>query len=158
MTQEEIANKEFYSKLSYDKVKMNWNKNPIKMDLFLSFITIPYTRRTDHLGYENGWTLIVNHDYKLKIHGGVVNGIEYLDSIEFGEKLSNEYNNWVNPFYMSSILTSEGVKFFLEYYKADISEIINRNESAIVGYKNKITHCENALDSIHSEIKKLSNL
>ncbi|NCW12405.1 MAG: hypothetical protein EBV82_04425 [Chitinophagia bacterium] len=45
-------NKELYSKLKHDKIQINWNKNPIKMDLFLSFLTVDVTRSTTHLGFE----------------------------------------------------------------------------------------------------------
>jgi len=48
----------FYDKLQSDKIKINWNKNPIKMDLFLSFLTIPVVRSYEHyrqFDASNGW-------------------------------------------------------------------------------------------------------
>jgi hypothetical protein len=89
--------KEFYNKLQSDKIRINWNKNPIKMDIFLSFLVVPVVRSSDHLGSDNGWTLLENKEISLRIGGGVVGGVEYLDHLELGTKLANPYNNYVNP-------------------------------------------------------------
>jgi len=116
---------ELCKKLNPDKIKMNWNKNPIQMKLFLSFITAPVIKSKKHLGYENGWTLYENDTIKLYITGGIVNGTEYLDHILYGKNLANPYNNYVNPFYLSDIMTKEGLDFFKDYYKKDIEKILS---------------------------------
>ncbi len=102
-----------YRKLSCDKIKINWNKNPVKMSEFLSFLTVEVQRSYDHLGATTGWTMLENKECKLKIKGGVVGSIEYLDGIEYGTNLDNPYNNFVNPFYLFDILSKQGQLFFL---------------------------------------------
>ena len=129
--------REFIREISMDKIKINWNKNPIKMELFLSMLTIE-TRIPDGdwLGKCRGWT---EHegDGDLMIRGGIVKGVEYLDSIIYGKNLHNPYNNYVNPFCLFDILTDEGKTFFLEYHADDINNIINkRKEKADAATKN----------------------
>lgn len=106
-------NNVFYSKLESDKIKINWNKNPIQMNEFLSFLTVEVVRSKDHIGYCTGWTLLENESLNLKIGGGIVGSIEYLDTIQYGNNLSNSYSNYVNPFYIFPILNKEGQIFFL---------------------------------------------
>ena len=130
--------KEFYYKLKTDKIKINWNKNPIKMSDFLSFLIIEVERSTDHLGSCNGWTKLFNKYYKLEIGGGVVNGVEYLDTLQFGTKLDNPYSNYVNPFYLFEILNDKGKAFFYNYYKEDIEKIK-------IDISNKVRHLENEI-------------
>jgi hypothetical protein len=134
-------NKELYSKLSYDKIKINWNKNPIKMDMFLSFLTVEVVKSTDNLGICNGWTEYENKSINLIISGGFVREkqCEYLNSIRFGIKLQNPYNNWCNPFYIFDILTKEGQRFFVEYYRNDIVELMSKLDSSIA-FKEKELH------------------
>jgi len=116
--------------LKYDKIKINWNKKPILMETFLSFLTIPVEKSTEHLGSSTGWTRFFNKEYKLEIGGGIVDK-HYLDSLQYGTKLQNQYNNYVNPFYLFEILTSEGKAFFLDYYKEDIEKIISEQTEKI---------------------------
>jgi len=116
--------KEFYGKLPDEKIKINWNKNPIKMEKFLSFLTVPTVRSKEHLGACNGWTLLKNEELNLRITGGIVNKVEWLDNIQFGKKLANPYNNYVNPFYLWEILTKDGLDFFYEYYDDEITKRI----------------------------------
>src|SRR5688572_9885530 len=98
----------FYNKLQTDKIKIYWNKNPIRMDLFLSFLTVATERSQKHLGSDTGWTKHFNKECNLIVSGGIVGNTEYLDSLEYGIKLSNPYNNYVNPFYLFDILTTKG--------------------------------------------------
>ena len=123
--------KEFYHKLDYDKIKINWNKNLIEMELFLSFLTIDVERSTDHLGSDTGWTKLTNKEHKLEIGGGVISGDEYLDSLRYKKDLHNQHNNWVTPFNMFELLTAEGKLFFFEYYKNDIELICKDADNAI---------------------------
>ncbi len=67
----------FYDKLQSDKIKINCNKNPIRMDLFLSFLTIDTERNYKHLGVDTGWTELRNDAHRLIVRGGKVNGVEY---------------------------------------------------------------------------------
>lgn len=140
----------FY-KLEHNKIKASWNKKPIKMDLFLSFLKVPVTISRDHLGFSNGYTLRVNEELKLKIGGGIEKGEEYLDSLQFGEKLGNIYNNYVNPFFLKGILTKEGLEFFYEYYKEDINELFAQQEREITILKNKVQIKEGILDLMIQE-------
>lgn len=150
--------KTFYNKLPHDKIKINWNKNPISMSLFLSFLTVEVKRSHDHLGSYTGWTLLENDKLKLKIGGGIVNGIELLDSLQFGEKLSNSYNNYINPFYLFDILSEEGRDFFFNYYKSDIENIVKSVESDIKYLESDLKNKKELLSEILSEVKILSKL
>lgn len=131
-------NKDFYKKLDYDKIKINWNKNPIKMDLFLSFLLVDVTKSKDHLGCSTGWTLYENNEKALYISGGIVQRIEYLDSIQYGKKLQNIYNDYINPFYLFEIFNNEGKQFFINYYKKDILSLVERQKNKLKELQNKI--------------------
>lgn len=121
--------KEFLSKLKNDKIKINWNKNPIKMADFLSFLTVEVEKSERHLGWDNGWTRYHGKD-DLVIGGGVVNKVEYLDTLKYKRKLDNPWNDFVNPFYLFDIMTQEGKDFFLDYYKDEIEDQIKSANSA----------------------------
>ena len=146
---------ELYKHLKDDKVKINWNKNPIRMDQFISFLTVELTRSRDHLGYENGWTLLENKD--LKIGGGIVNGIEYLDRIQYGIKLSNPYNNYVSPFYLFDIMTDEGKAFFAEYYKDEISKFKESCGSQVLAAERTLAEAKQAFADTGNEILELES-
>jgi hypothetical protein len=150
-------NKDFYRNLSYDVFKINWNKNPITMQMFLSFLKVPVEFIKDHLGSYTGWTMRINKQYKLVIGGGIVTNKEYLDTLQFGEKLQNNYNNYVNPFYLQEILTDEGVFFFIEYYKQEIMVLIEKQKKAVEVYKNKMDHEIKKYKRYESEFHKLKD-
>ena len=141
--------KEFYGKLPDDKIKINWNKNPIKIDKFLSFLTVKTTRSKDHLGSCNGWTLHENKELFLYVTGGIVNGNEWLDNIQFGRNLANSYNNYVNPFYLWEIMTQEGLDFFLAYYDNEITKQIDELSNKIKSTKATLYDLENFYNKIH---------
>lgn len=145
-----------FFKLPHDKVKINWNKNPIEMKRFLSFLTVEVKRSTDHLGSCTGWTLLENDELKLKIGGGIVNGKEWLDSLQFGTKLNNKYNNYVNPFYLLGILTEEGKNFFIDYYKEDIDKLVSEQKDSIAYLKRSLSEKQEHLNLMLSEIEGLS--
>ena len=147
--------KEFYSKLLDDKIKINWNKNPIKMTDFLSFLTIQTTRSRNHLGSCNGWTLLENKEESLYISGGVINGVEHLDSLKFGKNLSNPYNNYVNPFYLWNILNLAGREFFISYYKNEFDEIRNKSLNKLNALKQKVKQAESIYTNIEREVYNL---
>lgn len=143
--------KEFYDKLNTDKIRIQWNKNPIEMKLFLSFLTVDMTRSSNHLGSSNGWTKLENSEIKLVVGGGIVNGKEWLDTIQYGVKLSNPYNNNVNPFYLFDIMSKEGRSFFVDYYKEEIEEIISRQKYYISSLKNDVRKAESLLEELVKE-------
>lgn len=114
--------KKILKKISKDRIKIEQNKNPIKMETFLSFLTVDVKRSKSHLGYANGWTLLIG-DNNLLIGGGTIDGVEYLNTIQYKKNLDNGYNNYVNPFYLKDIITHDGLKFFINYYEEEISNI-----------------------------------
>ena len=148
----------FYRSLKHDKIKMNWNNRPIKMSSFLSFLTITVIRNTDHLGACNGWTQLKNVHFELVINGGIVGGIEYLDSLEMGTKKQNQYNNYVNPFYLYDILTGEGKRFFYDYYKDDINSLLEAQKDKITSLQNELNQETNVLNDFNIEVDKLEKL
>jgi hypothetical protein len=122
--------KDLISELSNEKIKINWNKNPVPMSKFLSFIACEIEKQTGHIGESTGWTLYKGEN-NLTISGGIVNGVEYLDSIQYGNKLHNRYNNYVNPLFLREILTKDGYSFFVDYYDDDIVKILNEADSDV---------------------------
>lgn len=153
---ESILQKEFYSKLNNDKIAMNWKKNPIKMDLFLSFLTIEPTRSYKHSGSDMGWTELTSE--KLIIRGGIICGSEYLYSLQYGTKLQNQYNNYVNPFYLFDIMNVEGQAFFLEYYKNEIEGLENKLQGEIEYLENQINSKKEIKKAISEEMNIRYNL
>ncbi len=145
-----LENKKFYHDLESDKIKINWNKNPIEMNKFLSFLTIPIVLTND--GRRNNlWTVHENSDHKLIIGGGIVNRVEYLDSLQFGEKLDNSYNNYVNPFYLFPVMNKEGKKFFFEYYQKEITLLKTKTKEYIKQLREEIKEENELLDQIKLE-------
>lgn len=150
--------KEFYKYLSHEKIKINWNKKPVEMKLFLSFLSISVVRSKDNLGSSNGWTLLENKELNLIIGGGFVNGIELLDTLQFGTKLGNPYNNYVNPFYIFSILNNEGKLFFFEYYQSEIEQLTKQHEDRIHNLKSSLAETKKELQEMILEVKRMQGL
>jgi hypothetical protein len=146
----------FKKELSDEKIKMNWNKNPILMETFLRFLTIDIEKSKNHFGSERGWTLYFNEYHKLEIAGGIVEGIEYLDNIKYGEKLANRYNNFVNPFYLFEIINNEGQEFFLDYYKDEINAILLKKQNDIDLKLNQIKELESGIMEIKNFLNRYS--
>lgn len=147
-----------YNKLNGDKLKINWNKNPIKMDLFISFLNVELIRSNDHLGSNNGWTKLSNDNIKLHVKGGIVEGFEYLDSLEYGNKLSNPYNNFVNPFYLFDIMTDEGRRFFIEYYKDEINKIVWSHEQVVIQNQISLKKAKESMITLKEEVEYLKSI
>ena len=133
--------KQYFKCLPMDKIKINWNKNPIPMDLFLSFLTIETKRSQHFLGSSTGWTQLTG-DNDLVITGGIVNRKEYLDHILYGKNLDNPSNNFVNPFYLFEIFNDAGKKFFLDYYAEDISNHLKLFQTNIDNLRVKLKNAE----------------
>ena len=108
------------------------------MDKFLQYLTVKTKLSRKNLGFDNGWRERHNESEKLVITGGIMRGVEYLDTIEFGEKLQNPYNNYVNPFYLFPLMTSEGKAFFKEIYSDEIKNLIKAAEERVFEAKNQI--------------------
>lgn len=143
-------------KLPYDRIKINWNKKPIPMDLFLSFLTIPTEISRNHLGRYNGWTQRFNKEHELIIRGGIVGGVNYLDCIEYKKKLNNPYNNYVNPFYLFDIMNNEGKIYFLDYYEYDIEKELKEQSDKVAFHASKVTIEQNKLNAYLKEIKDIN--
>lgn len=142
---------EFFSKLNANKIKMNGG-NPVKMSVFLSFLTIPIERVKSGFWSGNGWTHLTNKESKLEIKGGIVKGVEFLNTLEFGEKLNNPYNNYVNPFYLWGILNEDGKAFFLDYYKEDIENALQEQKDKIFNLGKSLLAEKGNLDKMLSDI------
>lgn len=147
-----------YDELPDDKIKINWNKNPIPMELFLSFLTVPVEIIRKHFGSDNGWTQRRNKDLGLIIRGGWYKNTEWLDGLEFGEKLSNKYNNIVNPFYLFGILSLDGRQFFIEYYRDEIEERLAYWQRGVEILKRKLEKEINTLNEVTAEVEVLRSL
>lgn len=138
------------SKLGNDKIKISQNKNPIKIETFLKFLNVEVQLSTNNLGYSNGWRERKG-DNNLIVSSGIVDGVDYLDGIQYGNKLANPWNNFINPFYMFAILNNEGKQFFIDYYKTDINKILNK-------YEEKLRIANKELAEINKSIEELYKL
>jgi hypothetical protein len=158
-TTSDMVKDKFYNELSDRKYEItSWCKNPIKMDLFLSFLIVPVERSRSHLGSQNGWTQRFNEEIGLIIKGGETSEGELLDSIQFGEKLSNSYNNYVNPFYIFHLLNKKGRAFFINYYKEDLEKIISKQLSKIISLEEQLQKEELFLKTITAEYGDLKEV
>ena len=160
---------EFIKPFDKDKIKISFNKSPIEMEKFLSFLTVDTERSIKHFGSDNGWTLLLGCD-GLEIHGGKIalgkwpnqRTVEYLDSLRYGKNLDNPYNNFVNPFYLFPIMTDEGKKFFLNYYGKEIKAELESAKSKALHATNKLTMMTKAyidlgFDTSVGELRKLDS-
>ncbi|WP_126654091.1 hypothetical protein [Chryseobacterium aureum] len=139
--------KNFLHSFNNKKVKINWNKNPVKMDLFFSFLTVDLKENTDTLGYCNGWREYRNEEYELIVKGGIVSGYGLLlDTLQYRKNLDNKYNNYVNPFYLFDIMTNEGKKFFINYYSDDIRQYFEEKKDLIENLQLRIIKQKDELE------------
>jgi hypothetical protein len=148
----------FYEQISFKKIEINWNESPIEMGLFLSFLTVPVVIIPEHFGSDTGWTLRENKELNLKIKGGVVGRTEYLNSIQFGDKLQNRYNNYCNPFYLFDILTDEGKRYFVDYYKDEIEALLNKANAEVLSSEKHLQSAKDLQLAYLSEVNKLRNI
>ena len=139
--------KEFIKAFDKNKIKISFNKSPIKMGKFLSFLTVDVERSIKHLGCDNGWTKLCG-DNGLEIKGGILTlgvwpshkSVEYLNSLKYGSNLDNPYNNFVNPFHLFPIMTDEGKKFFIDYYSEEIQANIESAKLKALYAANKLSN------------------
>lgn len=150
--------KELYSKLPKDKIKINFNKNPVPIEKFLSFLTVTTERVHDHLGESSGWTRFENKENKLIVSGGICDGGHWLHYLEYGKNIDNPYNNFINPLQMLDILNDEGKRFFVNYYKTDIQKIIDKTKSDVSFIENQLKNAKVLRSQIKSETDKLFSL
>jgi len=146
---------EFLQKLDRDIIQINRNSNPIKMELFKSFLIVNIEKSKNNLGVGNGWTEHKGND-DLIIKGGIVNNIEYLDSIQYKRKLSNIYNNYVNPFSIFDILNEDGKRFFFKYYENEINKQLLKITNNIQSSESKTKSLKEEQEKIINEIKHFS--
>ena len=144
-------NEPVWKHLKISTIQCIWSKNPIPMENFLQFLTIKTKLSRKNLGGSNGWRERYNESENLVIKGGVIRGVEYLHAIEFGEKLQNPYNNFVNPFYLFPLMTSEGKAFFKGYYSAEIKSLIK-------GLKENVVEAKSQIETDMAMVKELEKI
>lgn len=146
-------NTELYSKLDYRKIQFYANPNPIDVNLFISFLTIPI----DRAGYVGEYTVqYQNLTHNLIIHAEAPTGKPvYLDSIQYKKRLCNAYNNYVNPFLLFDIMTEDGKKFFIDYYKDDINKLLDAKNAKFLKLKAEAEHAESELKTLQYETDSL---
>ncbi len=137
-----------YKHLSISAITIQGSKNPIPMKQFLQFLTVKTKISRSNLGRCNGWIERYNEEEKLVITGGTFRGVEYLNSIEFGEKLQNPYNNYVNPFYILHLMNSDGKAFFAKYYREEINNLIKSAKMNVVEATNRIKKEKSSLKNL----------
>lgn len=147
--------KELYDKLDSNKIGIAQNSDPIRMELFMSFLKVPVVKIKDILGSSTGWTRYDNEENGLVICGCRICGVEYLDSIQYKKNTSNIYNNYVNPFFIFDLLTNDGRKFFANYYETEILKIISDTKSALEAAKKNVITLNELYDGIVKETNEI---
>jgi len=149
---------ELIKNIKKDKIRIAQNKNPVPMDLFLSFLTVPVIRNFNNLGNHTNWTEFRNDEHELIITGGVCNGGHWLDNIQYGYKMDNQHNNWVNPFYLWDIITDSGKSFFLDYYKFELEAEVTASKNQMNYFKEKLRIETEHFNKISTEFAELKNI
>lgn len=148
-------------KLPDDKIKIRWNKNPVRMDLFLSFLTVDVEKSKSHPGIDTGWTRY-NGENGLEIGGGYVyiggEKVELLDSIKYGVKIQNQHSNFVTPLHARDILSNDGVDFFIKYYSEEIERLKNESLNRIDELKRKQKDEADLLNCFMKEIGQMKGI
>ena len=143
-------NEPVWKHLKISTIQCIWSKNPIPMENFLLFLTVK-TKLSRCLRRNSGKRERINESENLVITGSVMGGVEYLDTIEFGEKLQSPYNNYVNPFYLFPLMTSEGKAFFKGYYSAEIKSLIK-------GLKENVVEAKSQIETDMAMVKELEKI
>ncbi len=146
---------DLYKQLSLNAIKIHGNKNPMPMTQFLEYLTVKTKISRSNLGRCNGWRERYNEEEKLVITGGVKMGVEYLDSIEFGEKLQNRYNNYVTPFYIFHLMNSAGKSFFKKYYIEEVRSLVESAKENVVEATNQLKKEKMTLKNVEKLSKRL---
>jgi len=132
---------------------------PIRMQDFISMLTVPVTPCKNFLGESTGWTKYENKSCGLILTGGSVrvNGHvdEFLDSIQYGKNLENPYNNYVNPFFLFPIMKDEGRAFILRYYDSEINKEIGRQKKSIEAMAVAVEDKKAQLERHMKELKEM---
>jgi hypothetical protein len=149
--------KKFCIEMPLDSIGVHMKNRQIRMDDFISFLSIDMERiKSGFLGDCTGWTRLENKDNGIIITGGIVKGIEYLESIQREGNYHNNYNNYCTPLNILDLLTNCGVRYFIEYYEPEIRQIKKDLEDSISYHKQKQIDDEKQLYEIKEYIKSLT--
>lgn len=131
-----------------DNYGINKTGGVIRMNVLKSFLIVdvkPY----NGLGSDNGWTYYKNDTGTLIIQGGYYKGVEWLDSIKYGNRLQNPYNDFVNLFGIWDILNEEGRKFVIDYYESDLKKVLDLKQKEIKDLEYRIELRNNEIKQIN---------
>tara|TARA_R100000951_G_scaffold31654_1_gene27100 strand:- start:84 stop:542 length:459 start_codon:yes stop_codon:yes gene_type:complete len=146
---------DLYKQLSLNAITIGGSKDPIAMKDFLRFLSVKTSISRSNLGKDSGWTERYNQEENLVITSGTLRGVEYLDSIQFGERLQNRYNNYVTPFYIFHLMNSAGKSFFKKYYVEEIRSLVESAKENVVKATNQLKKEKMTLKNIEKLSKRL---
>lgn len=164
MKKDEIdIQKILYSKLWPGKISYsmrNHGAHLIHKDEFLSYLAIPMIEATkdgEYVTYENR-----EHEVRATFIDTNTCGSYYLNCFQVGAVYGPTTGRYVRhnnatPLTISSLMTEDGVKKFLDIYREDIEACIQEIEGDLSELKLKVENKEYQLSSIRSEIEKLNN-
>lgn len=139
----ELLNSDLIKKMPCN-YKITINGGVIRMDTLKSFLTV-YTKPCDGLGSIHGWSYYENDSGTLIIQGVQYKGVEWLDSIKYGHRIQNPWNNFVNLFGIWDILNEKGRKFVIDYYESDLKKVLDSKQREIETLEYKIRLCNNVI-------------
>ncbi|MDP5205477.1 hypothetical protein ORI99_00230 [Alishewanella sp. SMS9] len=142
---------DFKSKIKTETQMFRDKRGALTIEQFMSMLK-PEVSVSDRSISCTNWTARKG-DNGLIICGGIINGTDYLASLQYGIKLHNQYNNYVNPLYLEDILTIKGVKFFKNYYKDELTSLALHAESEAEHLRNKANKLDDYSKSIIDYLK-----
>ena len=119
----------------YDKFKTSYafiNKGDraipwLDMKSYIDFEVFEYKNCP---GYDMGWRSYSNEKLKIEFRTGIVNGVEYLDTVLLYNP-SMRMSVIKTPMNIFEHLTTEGKRFFINYYDKDYDSFVEEIEDKI---------------------------
>lgn len=126
----------------------------IPMKLVLSFFKKKVNRLISESLERRGESVYIGGD-NLVIRCNIINGEEYLESIEYRRLIENNKDNTVTPIQILDLLNKKGKKYFVERMITIINQEIEKIDEEIERNSHIVEICEEMLK--HNEQRKIEN-
>lgn len=126
----------------------------IPMKLVLSFFKKKVNRLISESLERRGESVYIGGD-NLVIRCNIINGEEYLESIEYRLLIENNKDNTVTPIQILDLLNKKGKKYFVERMLTIINQEIEKIDEEIERNSQIAEICEEMLK--HNEQRKMEN-
>ena len=126
----------------------------IPMKLVLIFFKKKVNRLISESLERRGESVYIGGD-NLVIRCNIINGEEYLESIEYRRLIENNKDNTVTPIQILDLLNKKGKKYFVERMIIIINQEIEKIDEEIERNSHIVEICEEMLK--HNEQRKMEN-